>query len=155
MLGSQYNSVPDSCCLKESTQCGAGVFTLTEPRKLIEQIHTHGCITIMQRRLEDHVVVNIFFYRVLNHQLSDAFLQIILIVFSSVGGVLAVIQLLNIVLACCYANQISKFESCYDDYDPGAPAPAALHPGSRTPLRPGTPQMSRGGSYYNNNETSC
>ena len=81
-------------------------------------------------------------------------LQIILIVFSAVGGILSVIQLLSIVLACCYANQISKFEDeskdhYFGDYDQGAGyrAPLATH------SRPGTPQHSR--HYDNNNETSC
>ena len=57
ILGSQFNSVPDSCCLKESTKCGANIFAMTDPKKLFSQIHTHGCIAIMQRRLEEHVVV--------------------------------------------------------------------------------------------------
>ena len=57
ILGSQFNSVPDSCCLKESTKCGPNIFAMTDPKKLFSQIHTHGCIAIMQRRLEEHVVV--------------------------------------------------------------------------------------------------
>jgi hypothetical protein len=31
-------------------------------------------------------------------------------VFSVIGAILAIIQLLSIVLACCYANQIAKQE---------------------------------------------
>ena len=58
MLGGQFNSVPDSCCLKISNKCGEGVFRMTDQRRLVEQISTHGCITVMQRRLEDHVVVS-------------------------------------------------------------------------------------------------
>ena len=59
MLGGQFNSVPDSCCLKQSNQCGKGVFRITDARRLVEQINTHGCITVMQRRLEDHVIVGL------------------------------------------------------------------------------------------------
>ncbi len=55
-LGLQ-NSVPDSCCLKESYKCGAKVFEVIETRKIVDQIHTHGCITIMLKRLETHVMV--------------------------------------------------------------------------------------------------
>ena len=58
MLGGQFNSVPDSCCLKISNKCGQDIFRMTDQRRLVEQINTHGCITVMQRRLEDHVVVS-------------------------------------------------------------------------------------------------
>ena len=58
MLGGQFNSVPDSCCLKISNKCGDNIFRMTDQRRLVEQINTHGCITVMQRRLEDHVVVS-------------------------------------------------------------------------------------------------
>ena len=69
ILGSQYNSVPDSCCLKESIKCGANIFAMTDPKKVFSQIHTHGCIAVMQRRLDEHVVVNrpkpLFFAQIL------------------------------------------------------------------------------------------
>ena len=58
MLGGQFNSVPDSCCLKISNKCGQDIFRMTDQRRLVEQINTHGCITVMQRRLEDHVIVS-------------------------------------------------------------------------------------------------
>ena len=58
LIGQKINSVPDSCCLTESFQCGAKVFDVVDPKKVVERIHTHGCITIMQRRLEDHVMVS-------------------------------------------------------------------------------------------------
>ena len=57
-MGSQSNAVPDSCCLTEANGCGGGIFEVTDPKRIFSRIHTHGCIAIMQRRLEDHVVVN-------------------------------------------------------------------------------------------------
>ena len=46
-------------------------------------------------------------------------LQIILGVFCAVGGTLAILELLTIVLACCYANQIAKMEKDEEwEYDP-------------------------------------
>ena len=46
-------------------------------------------------------------------------LQIILAVFCGVGGIVAIIELLTIVLACCYANQIAKLEREEEwEYDP-------------------------------------
>ena len=40
-------------------------------------------------------------------------------VFCTVGGILAIVELLTIVLACCYANQIAKMEREEEwDYDP-------------------------------------
>ena len=57
VLGGSFNSVPDSCCLREATKCGANVFQVTDQRRLVEIIHTHGCITVMKARLEGHVMV--------------------------------------------------------------------------------------------------
>ena len=42
------------------------------------------------------------------------YFQAILIAFCAVGGILAIIELLTVVLACCYAQQISRMEN--DDY---------------------------------------
>ena len=45
--------------------------------------------------------------------------QVILAVFCAIGGILAIIELLTIVLACCYANQIAKVEREEQwEYDP-------------------------------------
>jgi len=100
LLGGAHNSVPDSCCLNESPGCGANVFGVTDLRVTIQKIHLHGCLTIMMVRLESHV-------------------KIILSVFCGVGGIVAIIELLTIVLACCYANQIAKLEREEEwEYDP-------------------------------------
>ena len=60
-MGMQYNSVPDTCCLKYARHCGNDIFRINDDRKVFTQIFTHGCITLMQRRLEDHVVVRVIF----------------------------------------------------------------------------------------------
>ncbi|QQP57553.1 Tetraspanin, partial [Caligus rogercresseyi] len=88
-MGARKNSVPDSCCLNVSPQCGANVFDITDPRKVIGKIHIHGCLTMMFTRLESHV-------------------QLILIVFAVVGGLLAIMELLGVVMTCCMASSASN-----------------------------------------------
>ena len=85
--------------------------------------------------------------------------QVILIVFASVGGLLAIILLLTIVLACCFANQIEKFEA-EDNYynnvnnDARDEYSQQYNAQSYTPRasRPSTPSQSRRG---NTGETTC
>ena len=70
------------------------------------------------------------------------FFQVILTVYAAAGGILVIQQLLCIVLACCYANQLEKYDGDYDehwDYDQ-----------NYSHSRPGTPHSMR----YNNNETT-
>ena len=50
-------SVPDSCCHTESPGCGRNLFQTTDLRNIVERIHAHGCLTIMQVRLKTHVSV--------------------------------------------------------------------------------------------------
>ena len=57
-MGGARNSVPDSCCLRESPGCGVNVFGVTDLRVTIQKIHLHGCLTIMMVRLETHVKVS-------------------------------------------------------------------------------------------------
>ena len=77
-------------------------------------------------------------------------------VFASVGGLLAIILLLSIVLACCFANQIEKFEDNYYNDEPAElcqPYPQSYSP--RT-SRPGTPsQIRRAKNAGAAGETSC
>ena len=78
-------------------------------------------------------------------------------VFASVGGLLAIILLLTIVLACCFANQIEKFEAednyynndARDEYCQQYNAQSYTSP---RPSRPSTPSQSRRG---NTGETTC
>ena len=93
-MGGARNSVPDSCCLHESHGCGVDLFKINNLRVIVLKINVHGCLAVMQRRLETHVTL-------------------ILMVFAGVGSVLAVVELLAIVLACCLASSFSG----QDDYD--------------------------------------
>ena len=80
--------------------------------------------------------------------------QIILMVFASVGGLLAIILLLSIVLACCFANQIEKFEDNYYNDEPNELCPQYQQSySSPRGSRPGTPSQIR--RAKNTGETSC
>ena len=57
MMGSKAMSVPDSCCHTESPGCGRNLFETTDLKNIVERIHAHGCLTIMQVRLKTHVSV--------------------------------------------------------------------------------------------------
>jgi len=87
-IGGARNSVPDSCCLYEAHGCGSDLFKINDLRVIVLKINIHGCLAVMQRRLETHVTL-------------------ILVIFAGVGSILAVVQLLAIVLACCLANTFS------------------------------------------------
>jgi len=100
-MGGARNSVPDSCCLFESPGCGSDLFAVNDLRVIIGKINVHGCLTVMQRRLETHVTV-------------------ILIVFAAIGGILAVIELLGVVLSCCLASSFSRDDEYDGDYGHGA-----------------------------------
>ena len=83
--------------------------------------------------------------------------QVILMVFASVGGLLAIILLLTIVLACCFANQIEKFEAedNYYNNDNGRDEYCQQYNAQSYPpraSRPSTPSQSRRG---NTGETTC
>eukprot|EP00095_Tigriopus_kingsejongensis_P000599 maker-scaffold95_size379157-snap-gene-2.32 protein:Tk00599 transcript:maker-scaffold95_size379157-snap-gene-2.32-mRNA-1 annotation:"cd63 antigen" len=101
-MGAARNSVPDSCCLHESAQCGHGIFDLTDQRLVMQTIYVHGCITIMQVRLKAHVIV-------------------ILYVFVVIGSIVAIIELLGIVLAFCMASQYSQTEQEPWEFDYNIP----------------------------------
>ena len=96
-MGGSRNSVPDSCCLYEARGCGTDLFEITDLRVIVLKIHVHGCLAVMQRRLETHVTV-------------------ILMVFAGVGSILAVVELLAIVLACCLATSFSHEDEYDADY---------------------------------------
>eukprot|EP00094_Tigriopus_californicus_P004934 TCALIF_04752-PA protein Name:"Similar to CD63 CD63 antigen (Oryctolagus cuniculus)" AED:0.03 eAED:0.03 QI:0/0.66/0.5/0.75/0.66/0.5/4/759/432 len=116
VLGADRNSVPDSCCLHESAHCGQGIFDLTDQRLVMQTIHVHGCLTIMQVRLKAHVIV-------------------IMYVFAVIGSLIAIVELLAVVLAFCMATQYSRREqddNNWDyDYNPnvGRRTPNTLVPG--------------------------
>ena len=96
-MGGARNSVPDSCCLYESPGCGLDLFKITDLRVIVLKINVHGCLAVMQKRLETHVTI-------------------ILMVFAGVGSILAVVELLAIILACCLSSNYSGEEDCDGDY---------------------------------------
>ncbi len=147
----RMNSVPDSCCINEGPSCGVGIFVVTDAKKLFQSMFPHGCITIMQRRLEDHVVVSPSMSVIATNKTTLIF-QYVLMAYAVVGGILAVIQLLSIVLACCYANQISKDEEMagveqrWQDYE--------YERASSRPPTPSTPRARSQMRERDNNETT-
>ncbi|XP_023344482.1 CD63 antigen [Eurytemora carolleeae] len=63
-MGGSRNSVPDSCCLFVSPGCGSNLFEVNDIRVVIGKINVHGCITVMQRRMETHVTVILMLFSV-------------------------------------------------------------------------------------------
>ena len=92
----------------------------------------------LQYKLTIHVYSILFF-----------FLQIILTAFAAVGGILCIIILLSIVLSCCHANQIAKFEDEDDFHDIREDLSHDFRDTSVS--RPGTPSFRR----HLKGETSC
>ena len=74
-------------------------------------------------------------------------------VFASVGGLLAIILLLSIVLACCFANQIEKFEDNYYNDEPDELCQQYSQTYSPRGSRPSTPSQLRRAKTAG--ETSC
>ena len=73
-MGMQYNAVPDSCCLRYSIGCGRNIFKNNVDRAVYPQIFTHGCITIIERRIKEHVVVRNFSKKLQNTWSSPLFM---------------------------------------------------------------------------------
>lgn len=113
-MGGARNSVPDSCCLFEAHGCGADLFKITDLRVIVLKINVHGCFAVMQRMLETHVTM-------------------ILMVFTGVGSILAVIELMTIVLACCLATSFSGEDEYGCDYYQGhrPPTPSTIREDDR------------------------
>lgn len=85
-------AVPDSCCLVPTTGCGHGIFKDHKLKKMAEyvkKIHIHGCLEAMEQVLKTHVAT-------------------ILLIFSVSGAILAMVELLGVVLACCLATIIAE-----------------------------------------------
>ena len=73
-------------------------------------------------------------------------------VFASVGALLAIILLLSIVLACCFANQIEKLEDNFYDDDRNEFCDQYQQSYSPRGSRPGTPSQHRRAKA---GETTC
>ena len=88
-MGDFKKSVPDSCCLFEAPGCGQNLFEITDIRVIVQKIKIHGCLFVMKRRLDTHVTV-------------------ILVVFAGCASILAMVELLSVVLACCLSHSFSR-----------------------------------------------
>ena len=84
--GRENNSVPDSCCHQPSHRCGSHVFGGVTPPL---NINTHGCLTVIQNKLEQEVTL-------------------ILTVMMVVQVVTMVLSLLTLVLSLCQASHDSR-----------------------------------------------
>ena len=79
-----------------------------------------------------------------------------MIVFASLGGILGIIMILSVVLACCFANQIAKFEdedNFYNHYQHQDDDELLHHVNPRnTNSRPATPRST---DVFKQGETRC
>ena len=80
--GALNNSVPDSCCHVESLHCGRHVYDGSLPPM---QIYTHGCMTVIQSKLEDQ-------------------LTYMLLVFMIISISMMLISLVCLILALCFTQ---------------------------------------------------
>lgn len=87
-LGSNHNSVPDSCCHKETKDCGKGIFIKSEADAR-NTIFVDGCIEIVKDKLNDDVIP-------------------MMVVYACIGVILAISEMITAVLACAYVAQISR-----------------------------------------------
>jgi len=81
--------VPDSCCHKESEGCGRGKLNIKYQNQPEFGIWKVGCMEILQTKLRDEVTR-------------------LMMVYSGVGVLLAIVELITVVLACSYIAQITR-----------------------------------------------
>ena len=84
--GRHNNSVPDSCCHQPAFNCGSHVFDGTIPPL---HIHTHGCFTVIQTKLEQEVTL-------------------ILTVIMVLQVVIMILTLVTLILSLCQASNDSR-----------------------------------------------
>jgi len=87
-IGLHKKSVPDSCCHEETPGCGQGK-TNVLPGQTHLQIYKDGCMAILKSKLKSDIVP-------------------MMIVYSCVGVLLAIVELITVVLACAYVAQITR-----------------------------------------------
>jgi hypothetical protein len=87
-IGLHNKSVPDSCCHKPHKDCGEGLAVGREEQVSLG-IYKDGCIAILKQKLKTDV-------------------EPMMIVYSCVGVLLAIVELITVVLACAYVAQISR-----------------------------------------------
>jgi len=88
------NSVPDSCCIIKTAQCGINTLKPLDGNK----IYTTGCFEKFAKDVENNVEVA-----------------------GAVGGVLGAVQLIAILVACCMGKKMANRR--YEDYDHSPSAP--------------------------------
>ena len=76
-MGDSKKSVPDSCCLFEAPGCGQNVFEISDVRVIVQKINIHGCLFVMKRMLDKDITP-------------------ILLIFSGVASILAVVELFSV-----------------------------------------------------------
>jgi len=81
--------VPDSCCHDVRDGCGRGKLNIMDHGQTNLGIWKDGCIEILQHKLRDEV-------------------SPLMIIYSGVGVLLAIVELITVVLACSYIAQISR-----------------------------------------------
>ena len=86
-------TVPDSCCQTYSEGCGISVAN-GNPDFIRGRIFVNGCMEIIEDKLKDDVVP-------------------MMIVYTCLGVILAIVELISLVLACVYVAQIRRGTSKY------------------------------------------
>jgi len=82
--------VPDSCCHDVREGCGRGILSMSNNQHDLDLgIWKDGCIEILQHKLRDEV-------------------SPLMIIYSGVGVLLAIVELITVVLACSYIAQITR-----------------------------------------------
>ena len=123
IYGRENNSVPDSCCqrwptinffhpilvfiFRESEACGAGALAASAPSLLV---HTHGCLAVLQAKLETELMTLLTGAQVQLRNLSNLNGNRILrnqrIHFSQVLSIFVLlVSLISLVVGLCTGNQ--------------------------------------------------
>jgi len=85
------HSVPDSCCINYNLNCGVNVFK-TSKESIRNTIWTTGCLTALKYQMDNNLVT-------------------MMNVYSGVGVLIALVELIAVVLTCAYIAQISRRRS--------------------------------------------
>ena len=82
----ETQSVPDSCCITESAgeDCGNGALSPAQPTT----IYTDGCLTKLAKFITDNILI-----------------------FAIVAGLVVVLQIVGIIVACCLARRMKELHN--------------------------------------------
>jgi len=98
------NSVPDSCCVHYSENCGANMLQ-NDKATIQNDIYINGCMEILTDKLRTDVIP-------------------MMVVYAIIGVILALTELITVVLACAYVAQIMRRKRRAEEY--GRVASAAM-----------------------------